>query len=109
MNVDRGPGHLRVGPVLVVWEWRARFVGPLVDGCSTTLHHDDGRREAFAGLILRLPRSGSVSVTVAGARVPNPARWRPRWILARIRWHLDGRPVARPSAPIVAFEDRRPG
>lgn len=88
---------MRLGAVLVTWNARQPAGGPLLDGCSAALTHDDGRREWFGGVCLRLPRSTrAATVGVLGRRGPNPYRWRHPLRRARnwLRWVRAGRPAA---------------
>lgn len=101
VRVDRGPGHLRVGLVMVDWAVRQPEGAPLLDGGTLTLrrHCDETGEvvelEHFAGLVLRRPGdTRAVGLARLGGRVPNPGRWRWRFLVRRVRWELAGRPAA---------------
>lgn len=73
----------------------------MVDGGITTLVHDDGRKEEFGGLVLRLHHR-LLTVSLLGRRGPNPRRWRPRLLARRLWcrawWTITRRPPPLPSA-----------
>lgn len=96
---ERGETHVRVGEFVVDWNVRQPDDAPLLDGGTVTLHRFDDERdillavESYGGLVFRLPWSTTaVAIARRDTRVPNPARWRPRFMLARLRWRLAGRP-----------------
>lgn len=51
-------------------------------------------REHFGALVTHRPgRVEAVAVGWLGVRSPNPHRWRPRFLLAHVRWVVAGRPA----------------
>lgn len=95
-------GGWRLGRLLVT-PYRLHADSPFMDGSNTTLERratpdaTTSTRVRYGGLALNfLPwpgrRNHSVVVSWLGAGVPNPARWRPRFVLGQLVWRAKGRP-----------------
>ena len=98
---DHGPGHLRVGRLLLLWPVRQGREAPLIDGVTSVLTREDvwvTEQIPHGGVAIRPWWSpNALGVTWRGVGMHNPARWlRWRFVKARVRWILAGRPPARP-------------
>lgn len=109
--IERGRGRLPgeqdfllVGRLLFNWPVPQPSEAPLLDGGRAVHTTDEGVTFHYGALVLRRPgRDAAVSIGWRGARIPNPARWRPRFVLGQLRWRLTGSPE---PPRLVAYTER---